>query len=331
MTQKVNHIAPQGHPIWILMEEHAKVLSFANKLADIAEVLFDNPSRENLEGKLPEINTIASHFKDSIKHYDREENVLFPYIEKHGITGPPKVMWMEHNQIRDTEKKLYALIENNGDVELSEFAEKFNSLASSLEALLRTHFDKENNVLFNAAMQHLSESEFTSVGKEFDEIGYCQFTPTEKKSENESDMDTTSQTTGNSIAFDTGDVTKEQLESLLNTLPVEITFIDDKDTVRYFSKPKDMIFTRTKAIIGRKVQMCHPEKSVHLVNKIVEEFRNGTKDVAEFLIKMGEKYVYIRYFPVRNPEGKYLGCMEVTQDIAPLQELSGERRLLDWE
>ena len=331
MPQKVNHIAPAGHPIWILMEEHAKVLDFANKLAAIAEDVFDNPSQENLDGKLPEIDTITNHFKDSIKHYDREENVLFPYIEKHGITGPSKVMWMEHNQIREIEKNLYSLLEKKDDIELAEFAEKFNSLASSLETLLRNHFDKENNILFPAAMQHLSESEFTAVSKEFDEIGYCQFTPVVKDAKEKSKMDTSSQISGNNIAFETGSVTTEQLESLLNTLPVEITFIDDKDTVRYFSKPKDMIFTRTKSIIGRKVQMCHPEKSVHLVNKIVEEFRNGTRDVAEFWLKMGDKYVYIRYFPVRSPEGKYLGCMEVTQDIAPLQQISGERRLLDWE
>ena len=132
------------------------------------------------------------------------------------------------------------------------------------------------------------------------------------------------------MQFENGNLTKEQLDSLLNTLPVEITFIDDQDTVRYFNKPQKIIFVRTKAIIGRKVQNCHPAQSIDTVNRIVESFKSGKKDTAEFWINMAGRVVYIRFFAVRDSQGKYLGTIEVVQDVTDIQKLQGEKRLLDW-
>jgi hypothetical protein len=111
---------------------------------------------------------------------------------------------------------------------------------------------------------------------------------------------------------------------------VDISFIDKDDTVRYFNQGKERIFVRTNAVIGRKVQQCHPQKSMYKVNRILEAFRNGSKDTAEFWINLKGKLVYIRYFPVRKENGEYLGCLEVTQDIAEIKKIKGERRLLDW-
>lgn len=130
------------------------------------------------------------------------------------------------------------------------------------------------------------------------------------------------------IIFETGSFTKEELETLLNTLPVDITFVDKNDTVRYFSQTKDRIFPRTKAVIGKKVQQCHPQKSLHVVNQILEDFKNNKRDVAEFWINLNNRLIYIRYFPVRNKNGEYLGCLEVTQDITDIKKIEGERRLL---
>ena len=130
--------------------------------------------------------------------------------------------------------------------------------------------------------------------------------------------------------FETGSLTKEQLDGLLNALPVDITFVDSDDAVRYFNKPEERLFVRTKAVLGRKVHMCHPQKSLHVVNKIVESFKNGKKNVAEFWITLNNRFVYIRFFAVRDPDGKYLGTMEVVQDITDSKKLQGERRLLDW-
>jgi len=133
------------------------------------------------------------------------------------------------------------------------------------------------------------------------------------------------------LRFETGTLTKDEIEAILNTLPVDITFVDKEDTVKYFSKSEGRIFARTKSIISRKVQKCHPQKSVHIVNKIVESFKEGKKDVAEFWIEKGNRLVHIRYFAVRNRDGKYLGTIEVTQDITNLKKIEGEKRLLDWK
>ena len=130
------------------------------------------------------------------------------------------------------------------------------------------------------------------------------------------------------VTFETGTMSKEEIEAVFNALPVDITFVDKDDTVRFFTQSKDRIFVRTKAVIGRKVQQCHPQKSVHLVNKLLEDFKGGRRDVGEFWINFEGRLILIRYFPVRNKKGEYLGCVEMTQDITGIKKIEGEKRLL---
>jgi DUF438 domain-containing protein len=213
------------------------------------------------------------------------------------------------------------------------FKEQLWETAKSLGTLLSNHFYKENNILFPAAMSVITEQEWLEIRKEFDEIGYCCFTPPELVAETpkkEIVQAQAPQRTG-VLQFETGALTKEQLDGLLNVLPVDITFVDADDTVRYFNKPEQRIFVRTKAVIGRKVEMCHPQKSLHIVTKIVESFKSGKKNVAEFWITLNNRFLYIRFFAVRDNNGKYLGTMEVVQDVTDIRKLEGERRLLDWK
>ena len=123
-------------------------------------------------------------------------------------------------------------------------------------------------------------------------------------------------------------LSKETLEAVLNSLPVEISFVDEDDVVRYFNKDGDRIFPRPRSVIGRKVQDCHPRKSVDKVQQILEEMKAGTRDVAEFWIDLKGRKVYIRYFAVRDADANYLGCLEVSQDITDIQKIKGEKRLL---
>jgi PAS domain S-box-containing protein len=126
-------------------------------------------------------------------------------------------------------------------------------------------------------------------------------------------------------------ISTEVLEAIFDALPVDITFVDETDTVRYYSRGEKRIFRRTPSVIGRKVQQCHPQQSIDKVNKVVSELKSGKRDVAEFWIELKGRMVYIRYFPVRDKEGKYLGVVEVSQDITDLQKIKGEKRLLDME
>jgi len=130
------------------------------------------------------------------------------------------------------------------------------------------------------------------------------------------------------VTFETGTLSKEEIEAIFNNLPVDITFVDKDDTVRYFSQSKDRIFVRTNAVIGRKVQQCHPQKSVHVVNRLMEDFKGGRRDVGEFWINLEGRLILIRYFPIRSKNGEYLGCIEVTQDITNIKKIEGEKRLL---
>jgi DUF438 domain-containing protein len=133
---------------------------------------------------------------------------------------------------------------------------------------------------------------------------------------------------GAEITLATGSMTKEELETVLNTLPVDLTFVNAEDTVRYFSQSGERIFPRAKAVIGRKVQQCHPQESVHRVNQILGDFRSGQRDVAEFWIQLKERLIYIRYFALRDENKKYIGCLEVTQNITDIRKIEGEKRLL---
>lgn len=320
-----------GHPVTILMEEHKKLLEFSENLKKKIEELQKLGNFDSGKQILEEIDNIEKHFKESEKHYLREENVLFPYLEKHGITEPPAIMWMEHDKIRAVKKDLYKLMENYKNMNFDEFVRRMGVISIELSDLLSSHFYKENNILFPMGLHVVSEEEWKDIRLQFDEIGYCCFTPpgvlTPIESVEEARVEEKKE---GMINLPTGSFTLEELEAVLNTLPVDITFVDKNDEVRYFSETKDRIFVRTKAVLGRKVQQCHPQKSIHVVEKILQEFKAGTRDSAEFWINLNGRLIFIRYFAVRDKNRNYLGTLEVTQDITDIKKIEGEKRLLDW-
>ncbi len=323
-------LAPEDHPIHTLMEEHKMLLKFSNELKSIAEEIKKAADFNITEMDIGRIKRIKDDLMDSESHYLREENVIFPYLQKHGVTQPPTIMWMEHDKIREIKKNLYKIIDEQESSESKDFAEQLSDTAVALDDMLSNHFLKENNILFPTALQVITESEWEDARQQFNEIGYCCFTPEDAKVDSEKiEASEPQQDEKAEYLFETGSLSKNQIEAIFNTLPMEITFIDKDDTLRYFNQKEEMIFKRTKAALGLKVQQCHPQKSVHLVNQILKDFKSGKRDVADFRINMGEKFIYIRYFPVLNNDGEYLGCMEVTQDITDIQKLEGEKRLLE--
>lgn len=319
-------IAPQGHPIHILMVEHNIMLSFGTGLKKISENLSKFKSFEEAKEFIQNFEKISELLLESEPHYLREENVLFPLLEKHGITQPPRIMWMEHEQIRTLKKELKNLKENYKNLSFSEFAKKLEDLSIQISETLAGHFMKENQILFPASMRVLTEEEVRGAKVEFDRIGYPSFTPEiakgrameEGKIEFEEGQ----------ITFPTGNLTLKELWGIFNALPVDIAFVDKDDTVRFYSDPPHRIFVRTPQVIGMKVQGCHPQKSIHMVNKILDDFKKGSNKKAEFWISFQGKFIYISYYPVRDRDGNYLGCLEFVQDITEIKKLEGEKRLL---
>lgn len=327
--EKEKILAPPGHPIHILMEEHKILLKFAEKLKDNAKEMRGAKDFDSAGKMMKQLSHIVEHVKESESHYLREENVLFPYLEKHGITQPPAIMWMEHDKIREIKKNIYKLRDTHDSMVFQDFAKQLEDVAISLADMLSNHFYKENHILFPTALKVIVENEWKNIRDQFDELGYCSFTPEYARITTEEIEAPTSKPGAEGVAsFETGNLSKEEIEAIFNTLPVDITFVDKDDTVRYFSQSKDRIFVRTKAVLGRKVQQCHPQKSIHMVNQILEDFKSGKTDVAEFWINFEGRLIHIRYFPVRNENGEYLGCIEVTQDITDIKKIEGEKRLL---
>lgn len=324
---------PASHPINILMEEHKILLERAERMGTLVKMIEEACDVVYVGDALTELQNIVKDFSDAEKHYLREENVLFPLMEKHGVTEPPAIMWMEHSQIRDMEKKLRSLVEKWNTMSFYDFKTQLSETSKPMCGTLPSHFFKESNILFPTALQMVAGEEWEEARKDFDEIGYCCFTPKHLTATGQAEKPKTESAMGpeGTWQFETGSLTKKEAEAILDTLPVDVSFIDKNDRVKYFNKAEKRIFVRTKSVIGRSVQLCHPEKSVHIVNKIIEAFTTGEKDTAEFWITLNDRLIHIRYFAVRDKSRKYLGTMEVTQDLTDIKKIEGQKRLLDWE
>jgi PAS domain S-box-containing protein len=324
---------PQDHPINILLEEHKILLQLLEKLSTTADIVAQACDLVYVGDDIVQMRKIVEELSDAEKHYLREENVLFPVLEKHGITEPPAIMWMEHDKIREKKKQIYSMVQKYDARDFQEFKRNLIENTRTLSSMLSSHISKENTVLYPTALKIISKKEWNDIRRDFDEIGYCCFTPKHltKTARTAKEKTYAASAAEDTLQFDAGSLSKDEVEAILDTIPVDISFIDANDAVKYFNKADKRIFVRTKAVIGRKVQLCHPQKSVHIVNRIVEAFKTGKKNSAEFWISMNNRLIHIRYFAVRERNGKYLGTIEVTQDLTDLKKIEGQRRLLDWD
>jgi len=308
-----------GHPIHTFKLENKEIELLVNfKMQLHLERFEKDDSEENINKLIEDLSLLY----DVDKHYTRKENLLFPYLEKYGIMGPTQVMWGVDDGIRAAIKSAKeGLIHYNGDKKAISAAIYF-VIKETSEMIY-----KEENILFPMALQTLTEDEWVKIAHDGEDIGYCLTGPAGVWKPERQEIKAAAMSDGY-IKMETGLLSLKQLELMLNHLPVDITFIDQDDVVRYFSHGKERIFHRTKAVIGRTVQNCHPPKSVHVVEDLLRDFKAGDKAVEDFYIKFRDKYVYIRYFAVRDEHGEYMGTLEFTQNIDPIQAIEGEKRIL---
>ena len=267
---------------------------------------------------------------DIDKHYQRKEHALFPFLEKHGVAGPSKVMWAKDDDIRASLKRMNQAA-NDCTPTITECANLATaSVLPTLSAVEEMIF-KEENILIPMSLQTLTENEWAEIWASSPKYGWCLVEPLQGYTPPQNlGASTPAVPTDGTIMMPTGNVTVEQLTSVLSTLPLDLTFVDADDRVAFFTEGPDRIFARSKAIIGRKVQHCHPPSSVDVVDRILDDFRRPARTSRSSGSTSRGKFVHIRYFAVRDKEGKYLGTVELTQDIAPLRQLTGERRLLQY-
>lgn len=257
---------------------------------------------------------------DIEKHYQRKEHLLFSCLERHGIAGPSKVMWAKDDEVRGLLKDLGRSLRNGLDA---------SAAVQAALAAVESMMFKEENILLPMCLQTLSAEEWAEIWASSPRYGWCLVEPREgyrppATFEPETDL-------RGGVQLPTGNLTIQQLTAMFSTLPVDITYVDANDRVAFYSEGPDRVFARSRAIVGRKVQHCHPPKSVDTVNRILDDFRAGRQSVAEFWLEFHARFVHVRYFAVRDASGGYLGTLEVTQDVTKIRRLAGERRLLEYD
>jgi DUF438 domain-containing protein len=267
-------------------------------------------------------------FGDKI-HNTKEELFLFPRMGERGVPtegGPIGVMLMEHEAERNLLVKMQTTISSLSTAPDNEKA-MFVKEGMDYLAIRAEHIWKENDVLYNIARQVLTEDDaafLLDAFKDSDTRHYGQ-----EASARFATMLEEVEGGGEKMRL-VENLTMDQLHAIMETLPMEVTFVDADDTVAYFNRlDREKIFPRTRSVIGRKVEKCHPEKSVGTVLKIVGGFKNKTLDKADFWIDFRDEKILIRYFPVYNDNNAYMGVLEVTQEVSWIQKLTGQKRLLD--
>ena len=309
-----------GHPTYVLKKENRVIENIIETEITPYIDLKKEGNKELLLKGLQNLSKIDLH-------YLRKENIIFPFMEKYGITAPPKVMWGVDDEIRADLKEVTQLASSES-VNEEELKSKINNLIEKINEMIF----KEENILIPMLLETLTEDEWLKIASDSKEIGFMidyvpNWTPVKEYKE-ELIEELEERPKEGMVTLPTGVLKLEELIAMLNTLPFDITFVDKNDKVKYFSEGPERIFPRTRSVVGRNVSNCHPPQSVHVVEKIVEDFKNGVKDHEDFWIKMKDSFVLIRYFAVRNEKKEYLGVLEVTQNIKPIQEITGEKRLL---
>ncbi len=241
-------------------------------------------------------------------------------------------MWGKDDEVRGLLKTLGEGLSAD-EANAAQWKLVIDTVAEPALMALEEMINKEERILFPMSLTALAEDEWGEIWQQTPRYGYCLVEPQigyqpPKPTDPEKIAKVA---TNESIIFPSGALTPEQLRGIFNTLPVDLTFTDADDRVRFFSEGQGRGFTRSKAILGRKVQHCHPPKSVHTVEQILDDFKSGRQNVAEFWINFHGGVVHIRYFAIRDESGKYLGTLEATQDITRVKELDGERRLLQYD
>ena len=309
-----------GHPAKVFKDENDKLLVLIEE--EIKPLL---GKTDNMSHLMLRIGT--ERLMEISKHYARKEYLFFPGLEKKNITSIPKVMWGVDDEIRNQLKEIKEKLDSK-DVDLKVLKAEYEVALVKIEDMVI----KENNILLPKLSETLSFYDWIKADQGSDEIGYFLEKPEEswavKSEDEEKEKNSKKSIIKGEIQFDAGSLSRIELNSILNTLPLDMTFVDKDGNVKYFTQGKERIFVRPITIIGRHVSMCHPPQSVEIFEEIVESFRSGKKDHEDFYINMGSMFVYIRYFAVRDKENNYLGTLEITQDIKPIRELKGEKRLL---
>ena len=322
--QRKSRVLP-GHPVHTYLEENKAARKVLKRIRPLLRQVSRGARAEELEKELEQLKKIEIH-------YQRKENQLFPYLEQVDFTGPSKVMWGKHDEIRAQLRELETAYREQD-------WGRFTSVGRGLLRAIRRMIFMEEKILFPTSLKKLSDKQWVEIRRGEGEIGYAWVQPgnlwdpsvvaagSESKVSGQEDAAAQSPA---EMALDEGKNNLEHINLMLKNLPLDFPYVDENDRVRYYSQGLERIFPRSPAVIGRAVQNCHPQASVHVVEKILDSFKRKEKDQAEFWLTLKDRFIHIRYFAIYDRKGEYRGVVEVSQDVTDIRALKGQRRLLDW-
>lgn len=339
---------PTGHPVDTIKKENIEVANVTKKVKDLFDSIpnIESGADDQVSAVILKLKALFNSLYDLDKHYKRKEYLLFPFLEKAAITGPPKVMWGKHDEIREQLKaSIEALTPGSITTKEELMSVVVLLLGPAIEAV-DSMIMKEEEILLPMCMEKFSEENWYQIYLETPVYGYCLYDPREewkpelsvvenlKKSQLEEGSPAASGVTytdGAPVRLSSGSFDLKELEALFVTIPIDITYVDADDKVKFFSHSPNRVFERNRSIIGRDVRLCHPPGSVNIVEQILEDFKSGKENQAKFWLSnfMG-RFVYIEYTALRGKENEYLGVIEVTQDITEFRKLEGDQRLLSY-
>lgn len=325
---------PPGHPVHTFKKENEALRWELQQLDRLLDELGELPEGESPADLMGQIRSRVHALTDVDKHYKRKEELLFPFLEKHEITGPPRVMWGKHDEAREMIEAAVDGLKSWNEMDRDEAAGFADLVIRPAAKAVDEMIYKEEEILFPMCLKTLEESEWYEIYQGSLDIGFCLYDPTDRwqprEVPGEPSVPDESRAGDNRVRLPSGAMTPEELTHVLNTIPFDLTYVDADDIVRFFTQGRERIFSRTRAILGRKVQMCHPARSTHIVQRILDDFRSGRQSRAPFWIQMKGRFIHIEYFAIRSDEGEYLGCLEVSQDLTQKRALTGEQRLLSY-
>ena len=300
----------EGHPVMVLKKENLALRGAIDRIERLLQAYVSSKDEDLLKGLKRQIS-LLDQFEN---HYLRKEYALFPIMESKGITAPPKVMWGVHDEIREIYKNFKQAFDEQADDVMDQFL-------AAKEELLEMIF-KEENILIPMVAQAFHVDDWEKMAQDTPQYGYCIVTPeaewkVEKKASTVQSKEEIQET--GDIPLSTGSLSLEQLDLLLNLLPMELSFVDKDNIVKYYNEGngEEKIFKRTKSAIGRDVINCHPPKSHAIVKQLFEQLRSGQKEKEEMWFKKEDKMIHVTYHAVQNAQGEYMGVLEYVQNIAP--------------
>lgn len=303
-----------GHPAQMILAENQGMRAYID--SKVRPLLKDglHQDRPALLEALRKLGSIR-------KHYDKKDNLLFPYLEKAGITGPSTVMWENESRNKTAIRLAVRLAEDPATTE-DKLQEAMEKLLSDLLGMMKL----EEEILMPMVLENVKEEEWVLIAEEALDIGYIFLDGIEGAALSDANTWLNNQKgiapvppAVGEIRLPTGSFMPDQLRAVLNTLELDITVIDHEDRVIYFNEMSPRYFSRTKTILGRSVYLCHPPQALDTVKGILNDFKSKKKKSASFYFPRGDLRLLIQYFGLYNEEGEYLGCLEAVQDLKPLE------------